>query len=168
MDGVHVFSGRIYKLGIVRFVDVPAELSKALGDGSPHVPVMGEVEGVPLRSTLVSRGKGCYRLAIHGDIRKKLKVDAGAVVEIAIERDKESREPTLPPALVLALRNSPKAQGAFRKMTTALRRQVVRYLTSVHHQSTLERRLAKFVRLLEQRSGVKLAQKKKFRKSKAN
>ena len=62
----------------------------------------------PIASTLVSRGKGCYRLAIHGDIRKKLRVDAGAVVEIAIERDEESREPVLPPALVLALRNSPK------------------------------------------------------------
>ena len=36
-------------------------------------------------------------------------------------------------------------------MTTALRRQIVRYLTSVRQQSTLERRVAKFVRILEQR-----------------
>jgi hypothetical protein len=167
MDGVHVFSGKIYKVGVIRFVDVPAELSKALGDGSAHVPVMGEVEGVPLRSTLVSRGKGCYRLAIHGEIRKKLRVDTGAVVEIAIERDEESREPALPPALGLALRNSPKAQGAFRNMTTALRRQVVRYLTSVRQQSTLERRVAKFVRLLEQRSRGKPPSKKKSREKEA-
>ena len=72
-----------------------------------------------------SRGKGCYRLAIHGDIRKKLKVNAGAFVEIAMERDVEPREPVLPPALVLALRNDPKAQAVFRRMTTALRRQIV-------------------------------------------
>ena len=120
-----------------------------------------------MRSTLVSRGKGCYRLAIHGEIRKKLRVDTGAVVEIAIERDEESREPALPPALVLALRNSPKAQQAFRKMTTALRRQVVRYLTSVRQQSTLERRVAKFVRLLEQRSRGKPPSKKKSREKEA-
>ena len=93
MDAIHVFSAKIYKVGIIRFVDVPAEVSKALGNGGAHVPVMGEVEGVPLRSTLVSRGKHCYRLAIHGDIRKKLGVDAGVVIEIAIERDAESREP---------------------------------------------------------------------------
>ena len=86
------------------------------------MPVMGEVEGAPLRSTLVSRGKGAYRLAIHGEIRKKLRVDAGAVVEVALQRDEESREPVLPPALVLALRNAPKAQGEFRGMSTALRR----------------------------------------------
>lgn len=151
MDGIHVFSGRMYRVGLIRFVDVPAEVSQAIGNGAAHVAVRGEVDGVAVQSTLVSRGKGCYRLAIHGDIRKKLKVDAGAIVEIAIERDEGPREPVLPPALVLALRNSPKAQKAFRRMTTALRRQLVRYLTSVKQQETLERRVVKMVGMLERR-----------------
>jgi uncharacterized protein DUF1905/bacteriocin resistance YdeI/OmpD-like protein len=154
MQPIHVFPAKIYKIGIIRFVDVPAAVSRALNDGSPHVAVKGEVQGVPLQTTLVSRGKGCHRLAIHGDIRKKLKIDAGAVVEIAIEREEESREPALPPALVLALRNAPKAQAEFRRMTTALRRQVVRYLISVRQQTTLERRIIKFVRLLEHRHRI--------------
>lgn len=149
MSNYHVFSERIYKVGIIRYVDVPADVSRAIGEGAVHVPVIGEVEGVPLRTTLVSRGGGKYRLAIHGEIRKQLRADAGAVVEIAIQRDEESREPALPPALVFALRNSPKAQAAFRGMTTALRRQIVRYLTSVKQQSTLERRVAAFVKRLE-------------------
>jgi hypothetical protein len=152
MPDVHVFSGRIYKVGIIRFVDVPSEVSRALQCAAPHVPVCGEMEGIPFRTMLVSRGKGCYRLAIHGDIRKKLKIDAGSVLEVGLERDDEPREPVLPPALVLALRNSPKAQAVFRQMTTALRRQVVRYLVSVKQQATLERRVAKMVRALEQRS----------------
>ena len=146
----HVFSGRIYKVGVIRYVDVPADISKGL-DGGAHVPVAGTVEGVALRSTLVSRGKGAYRLAIHGDIRKKLRVEAGAVVEIALCRDEESREPELPAALVLALRNAPKAQRVFRGMTTALRRQIVRYLVAVKSQATLERRVSKFVARLERR-----------------
>jgi hypothetical protein len=160
MHGVHVFSAKIYKVGIIRFVDVPADVSRAIGSQAAHVPVRGEVDGLPLQSTLVSRGKGCYRLAIHGDIRKKLRVDAGAVVEIAIERDEEPREPPLPPVLVLALRNSPKAQAVFRQMTTALRRQVVRYLVSVKQQNTLERRVAKLIRILEQRARPKPSKKK--------
>ena len=146
----HIFSARIYKVGLIRYVDVPAGISRQLGEGA-HVPVAGTVEGVPLRSTLVSRGRGAYRLAIHGDIRKRLRVEAGAVVEIAICRDTESREPQLPPALALALRNSPKAQRAFRGMTTALRRQIVRYITAVKAQVTLERRVRKFVARLERR-----------------
>jgi hypothetical protein len=39
-------------------------------------------------------------------------------------------------------------------MTTALRRQVVRYLTHVKQQATLERRVAKFVRVLERRASA--------------
>jgi hypothetical protein len=161
-----VFSGRIYKVGMIRFVDVPADISKRLGGGSP-VPVMGTVDGVPLRSTLVPRGSGCYRLAIHGDIRKKLGVDTGAVIEAAIAIDEESREPELPPALVLALRNAPRAQKQFRAMTTALRRQIVRYLVAVKSQATLERRVQKFVARLERREAPKKAKrmtKKKGRK----
>jgi uncharacterized protein YdeI (YjbR/CyaY-like superfamily) len=50
------------------------------------------------------------------------------------------------------LRNAPKAQAAFRNMTTALRRQIVRYLTAVKQQATLERRVTKFVRRLEERT----------------
>jgi len=147
----HVFSGRIYKVGLIRYVDVPSGISRALGEGAPHVPVEGKVEGTPLRTTLASRGKGSYRLAIHGDIRRKLRIDAGAMVEVLLCRDEASREPLLPPAMALALRNSPKAQAEFRRMTTALRRQIVRYVTQVRHESTLERRVAGLMRSLEKR-----------------
>jgi len=92
------------------------------------------------------------------------------IVEVALQRDEESREPALPPALTLALRQSPKAQAEFRSMTTALRRQIVRYLTSVKQQATLERRVAKFVQRLGKRKrrtlkGAAKPQKKAARKS---
>jgi hypothetical protein len=146
---MHIFAAQIYKVGLIRYVDVPADVSLALGEGAATVPVRGTVEGLPLRTTMVSRGKSCYRLAIHGDIRKKLRIDAGAIVEVALERDEESRGPSLPPALVVALRQSPVAQAKFRAMSTALRRQIVRYLTAVKQQATLERRVAKFMVRLE-------------------
>ncbi len=148
--GPYIFSGRIYKIGIIRYVDVPVKISRALNATETHLPVCGSVESLPFRTTMVSRGKGCHRVAIHGDLRKKLRIDAGAIVEIAIDHDEESREPVLPPAMVVALRHSPKAHAAFRAMTTALRRQIVRYLTAAKQQSTVERRVAKFVRRLEQ------------------
>jgi hypothetical protein len=160
MGDIRVFSAKIYTIGIIRFIDVPPDISRTIGDGAPHVAVKGEVEGIPLQTTLVSRGKGCYRMAIHGDIRKKLRIDVGAVVELALERDESSREPLLPPALVLALRDSPKAQFVFRQMTAALRRQIVRYLTQAKQQSTTERRVAKFIRILERRATRKTAKKK--------
>jgi len=147
----HVFSGRIYKLGIIRFVDVPAEVSREIAGGAANVAVQGTAEGVPLRTTLVPRGRGCHRLAIHGEIRKKLRVDAGAVVEAALERDEEPREPAVPPALAMALRLAPRAQAEFRRVTTALRRQIVRFVTAVKQEATKERRAQMAVRLLMKR-----------------
>ena len=161
MSEFHVFSAKIYRVGIIRYVDLPAEISRAFGKNAPHVPVRGEVQGLPVRTTLVSRGRGCFRMAIHSDIRKKLKVDFGAYIEIALERDEESREPALPPALILSLRQSPKAQAEFRRMTTALRRQIVRYLTAVKQQATLERRVTKFTKRLEQMSAERAKKKNK-------
>src|SRR5277367_7151835 len=149
-EKLHVFAGRIYRVGIIRFVDVPAAVSKELARDVMNLPVRGTVERVPVRTTLVSRGKGCHRMAIHGDIRKKLRVDTGAVLEIAIELDEDSREPVLPPSLVITLRQSPHAQAVFKTMTTALRRQIVRNITSVKSQEALERRVLKVVTRLEQ------------------
>ena len=159
-----VYSGKIYKVGIIRYVDVPSDVSRVLGNRGPHVPVIGEVEGAPMRTTMVSRGDGCYRVALHSDIRKKLRVDTGAVVELAIQRDEESREPALPPALVFALKNAPEAQAEFRQMTTALRRQIVRYITSVKQPATLERRVAGMVRRLEQRARERSAKQEKAKR----
>ena len=147
--GTRVFAAKIYKLGIIRVVDVPLEVSRSLDAGKGHIPVQGTVERVPLRTTLVPAGNGRHRLAIHGDIYRKLRIDAGAVVEISIELDEESREPVLPPSLVAALKFSPAAATEFRAMTTALRRQIVRYLTSAKSIETVERRIAKFVARLE-------------------
>src|SRR5882672_12520869 len=163
-NGIHVFAGNIYKVGLIRYVDVPREVSKKFGS-SPHVPVIGTVEGVSVRTTLVSRGKGSYRMAIHGDFRKRLRVDSGAVVEVAIQLDEESREPALPPALVLALRNSSKAQRRFRAITTALRRQIVRYLVAVKSQETLERRVTRFVARWERLDVMKKPASKKRKKA---
>ena len=163
-QGIQVFSASIYKMGVIRYVDVPREISRKLGSG-PHVPVTGTAEGVPVRTTLVSRGKGSYRMAIHGEIRKKLRVDCGAVLEIAIELDEESREPVLPPTLVLALRNAPKVQRRFRSLTTALRRQIVRYLTAVKSQETLERRVSRFVARRERETPMKKTEGPKVKKA---
>jgi hypothetical protein len=163
-NGIQVFAASIYKVGVIRYVDVPREISRKFGSAA-HVPVIGTVESVPVRTTLVSRGKGSYRMAIHGDIRKKLRVDSGAVVEIAIQLDEESREPELPPALVLALRNAPKAQRRFRAVTTALRRQIVRYLIAVKSQEALERRVTRFVARWERENPMKKGKARKAGKS---
>ncbi len=155
---MRVFAGRIYRVGIIRYVDVPEEVSRELAAGAANVAVRGTVEGLAVRTTLVPRGRGLHRLAIHGELRKKLRVDTGAVVEVSLERDEESREPAVPAALSVALRLSARAQGEFRAMTTALRREVVRFILGAKQEATRERRVTKMVRVLE-----KMAEKRKKR-----
>jgi len=135
------FADEFTKLGLFVFWMFRPTFLRELSDGATTVAVRGTVEGAPLK-----------------------------IVEVALQRDEESREPALPPALTLALRQSPKAQAEFRSMTTALRRQIVRYLTSVKQQATLERRVAKFVQRLGKRKrrtlkGAAKPQKKAARKS---
>jgi len=165
---IQIFAGQMYRVGIIRYVDVPGQISKALGAEQANLPVRGTVEGVPVRTTLVSRGNRCHRMAIHGDIRKKLRVDTGAVLEIAIELDEDSREPVLPPSLVITLRQSPHAQAVFKTMTTALRRQIVRNITSVKSQEALERRVVRAVTRLEQMWAIKSAKRTDANRNKKN
>jgi len=59
----HIFTARIYKQGINPCVDVPPEVSTALGERGP-IPVQGRLNGYPIRATLMPKGEGLYRLYI--------------------------------------------------------------------------------------------------------
>ena len=41
---MEVFAGRIYKVGIIWYVDVPKEISQRIGAKEAHVAVRGTVE----------------------------------------------------------------------------------------------------------------------------
>jgi uncharacterized protein YdeI (YjbR/CyaY-like superfamily) len=66
---------------------------------------------------------------------------------------------------VLALRNAPKVQRRFRSLTIALRRQIVRYLTAVKSQETLERRVNRFVARWERENPMKKTKGPKVKKA---
>lgn len=160
-DDAHIFSARIYKQWIMRCVDVPRDVSKSLrelaGDNPKHIPVVGQVEGLPLRSTLSPRGGGCYRLHLHSNIWRKLRIDAGATLEVMLLFDGEPRDPALPHDLAGGLADAPRALAIFNSLTPALRRQIVRYLQQAKHTSTREKR----IRLIVKRVLERAAKKKK-------
>jgi Bacteriocin-protection, YdeI or OmpD-Associated/Domain of unknown function (DUF1905) len=162
-DAPHIFSARIYKQWIMRCVDVPRDISKALravAENKTHIPVFGQVEGLPLKSTLSPRGGGAYRLHIHSNIWRKLRIDAGDTVEVMLEVDTEPRDPALPEDLAGALADEPGALAIFNALTPALRRQIVRYVDMAKHASTREKR----VRLIAKRMRERHAKRKKKKK----
>ncbi|MDP9339367.1 MAG: YdeI/OmpD-associated family protein [Acidobacteriota bacterium] len=144
---------------------MPRDVSKTLREAAKeaavknitHIPVVGQVEGLPLKSTLSPRGGGAYRLHIHSNIWRKLHIDAGDTVEVMLQMDSEPRDPSLPHDLAGGLADEPHALVVFNSLTPALRRQIVRYVDMAKHASTHEKR----VRLIVKRMMERNAKRKK-------
>jgi Bacteriocin-protection, YdeI or OmpD-Associated/Domain of unknown function (DUF1905) len=147
----------------MRCVDVPRDISKSLrklaGDDRKHIPVRGQVEGLPLKSTLSPRGGGAYRLHLHSNIWRKLRIDAGAAVEVILLLDSEPRDPVLPHDLAGGLADAPRALALFNSLTPALRRQIVRYLEQAKHASTREKRILIIVKRMLERAAKRKKKK---------
>ena len=171
-DQPHVFPARIHKVWIMRCVDVPRDVSKALrsvaGEKASHIPVHGWVGGLPMKSTLVPRGGGCYRLHVHSRIWRKLRIDAGATVEVTLLLDTEPREVVLPQDFAAGLADEPRALATFNTLTTALRRQIVQYVDSAKHSRTREKRIQLVVRRMRERAAKRKKNKKKQKRREAS
>jgi hypothetical protein len=164
-DQEHIFIAPIEKIWIMRCVDVPPDASAALRDAAganaKHPPVLGFIEGLPFKSTLSPAGEGCYRLHVHSRIWRKLKIDAGAEVEVTLMLDEAPRPAEVPADLAAALAAKPPALKIFNALTLALRRQVLWYLNNAKHASTREKRVKLMVqRMLERAAKAKKKKKK--------
>jgi bacteriocin resistance YdeI/OmpD-like protein/uncharacterized protein DUF1905 len=169
-DQPHVFPAKIQKIWIMRCVDIPRDVSKAIcsagGDDPLHIPVHGWIEGLPFKSTLVPRGGGSYRLHVHSRIWRKLRIDAGAAVEVTLLVDNEPREAVLPPDLAAGLADTPRALAIFNTLTVALRRQIVQYVDNAKQTRTREKRIRLIVqRMLERAAKRKILKSKKSGKT---
>jgi hypothetical protein len=175
LDQPHVFPAKIQKIWIMRCVDIPRDISKAIrksAEGDPqHVPVHGWIEGLPFRSTLVPGGGSRYRLHVHSRIWRKLRIDAGAAVEVTLLIDSEPREAVLPPDLAAALADTPRALATFNALTVALRRQIIQYVDNAKQSRTRDKRLRLIAqRMLERAAKLRKrarTQPEKLRKKKA-
>jgi hypothetical protein len=161
----HRFVATIYKLWMMRHVDVPEEvarsLAKELTAGSKdvrsarggrskkksktiltkYIPAFATVNGQEARVTLVPAGGGRYRVQLNTALRKAARADAGDEVSVTLRIDRESREPIVPGDLRMALKENPEARKIFEAMTTGHRRHIVNWFDSARGMDTRIRRL---------------------------
>jgi hypothetical protein len=86
------FLATIYKIWMLRYVDVPEEVGRALkkeyarggskarkvkGERGKYIPVVAIVNGRRTRTTLVPAGAGLYRLQFNATLRKAARADVG-------------------------------------------------------------------------------------------
>lgn len=145
------FRSRLYKQGVNRVVDIPAEISKSLGGGG-YIPIEGWIAGVPIRSTLIPGGGGRHRLFVHSRIWKSQKIERGDFVEILLSRAEPLAEPPVPEDIALALNMTKGAAAAFRQITPALRREFINWVEAAKQSETRARRIQKALPILVERA----------------
>jgi hypothetical protein len=164
-DRPYVFVAKIEKIWIMRVIDIPRDIGKAIakiaGENKQHIPVQGWIEGLPFQNTLVPRGAGNYRMHVHSRIWRKLHIDAGAAVEVTVQLDTEFREAVLPPDMAATLAATPRALATFNSLTIALRRHIINFVEAAKQSRTREKRIQLVVRRMQERQ----ARQRRKRKS---
>lgn len=113
---------------------------------------MATVAGQTLRTTLLPAAGGSYRLFLNRAMREAAGADAGDPVGVSLRLDGGSREMPVPADFAAALSRAPDALSYFTEATTALRREVLRYIEQAKARATRARRIRNCVRELTRRA----------------
>ncbi|MFY9689293.1 MAG: YdeI/OmpD-associated family protein [Candidatus Acidiferrales bacterium] len=165
------FMATIYKIWLMRHVDVPEEIGRALERESGkkrHIPVVAVVNGESARSTLVPAGGGRYRLHLNTALRKAARADAGDVVSVELRIDRGSRSLPVPPDLGVGLKRHPKAWRAFQEIPPGHRRHIIQWFDSAKSAAARGRRLERVVDVLLERALLRTPSRPRRRKSKSS
>jgi Bacteriocin-protection, YdeI or OmpD-Associated/Domain of unknown function (DUF1905) len=139
------FLATIYRIWMMRYVDVPEAVVSALRQNAEapqrgkarrrskanYIPVIATVNGRSVQTTLLPAGGGRYRMQFNAELRKAAQADAGDAVTVQLVFDPGSRDLRLPPDLCAVLKQHPKAQNAFEHLPPGHRRQILKWLATV-------------------------------------
>jgi hypothetical protein len=159
------FLATIYKIWMLRYVDVPEDIGIALakeytaatpkrGKKKPlpnHIPVVAASNNRSTRTTLVPGGGGRYRLQVNATLRKAARADVGEVIGISLKIDLASRELPVPPELEAALKSRPRLKKEFDRLTVAGRMQFLRWF-SAKSPEVRNKRLPRALEVLTERA----------------
>jgi len=149
------FLATIYRIWMLRYVDVPEEIGRALEKESgkkKHIPVVAMVNGRCTRTTLVPAGGGRYRLQFNATLRKAARADVGEVAGVELKIDREPRDLPVPPELAEALRSRARLRREFDRLPAGGRVQFLRYLLKARAPATREKRVKRLLEILLERS----------------
>jgi hypothetical protein len=140
---------KLYKVALVRWVDVPkaavAQLGltpadikgQAIRGWNALLRFNGDLDRVTL---FPSSKRGHFKVAFKVELLKAAGVDAGDTVEFTLEPDTASREPDLPEEMARVFRSRPELREKWQAHSVAIRRQVVRYIEEAKNPETRAKR----------------------------
>lgn len=142
------FLANIYRIWQLRYVDVPNDvITQLVKEFKPkskpgkYIPVIAQVSGQAVQTTLLPAGGGRYRMQFNAELRKAARADTGELVSVRISIDRQSREIPIPPDLSAALRRHPRAWEAFENAPPGYRRQILKWMDSAKGDCARARRI---------------------------
>ncbi len=161
------FLAMIYKIWMLRYVDVPEDVGLAIareyaaatkpskGGGKKavpkHIPVVATSNNRSTRTTLVPGGAGRYRLQVNAILRKAARADTGELIGVTLKIDLASRDLPVPLELEAALKSRPRLKKEFDRLTVAGRMQFLRWF-SAKSPDVRKRRLPRALEILSERA----------------
>jgi hypothetical protein len=168
------FMGRIYRIWLMRHVNVPDEVARELqrrmanggrrnatlgraaknrGSGlAKYIPVVAIVNGKSAQTTLVPAGGGRFRMQVNTALRKAARVDEGEVVSVKLRLDRSSRELPVPADLRAGLKQHRKAERAFKDLGPGHRRHLIQWFDAAKSVEARKRRLERAIDHLLERA----------------
>lgn len=151
MKPAHTFSAIIHIIGINPFVYVPEPILQAIfeqaGKSKSAIPICGTVNGEPYKQTLV-RYSGDWRLYINTTMLKNSPERIGEEILLTVAFDPKPRVIVMHPLLKKALSENSTANNIFEQLTPSLRMEIVRYISFLKTEKSIENNVAKAIDFL--------------------
>jgi len=114
-----------------------------------RVPVRGTVNGFPFRSSLCNMGDG-HLMGVNKQMREGAKCEAGDVVDVVIQRDREERVIEVPDYIKKTIASNKTAQTTWDSLSFTHKKEWVRAIEEAKKEETRQSRMKKMMDALKQ------------------
>ncbi|MFP5080892.1 DUF1905 domain-containing protein [Pedobacter sp. JCM 36344] len=132
------------------YIFIPASIAQQLKeDCKKSFRVKGMLDNVQIGGVAtVPMGEGDFIIALKASLRKKLRKEAGAVVEVQLEEDKDFKI-EMPQELELCLSDEPELLRSFLKLPKSHQNWYINWLNAAKTEPTRTKRIVKIVSAMD-------------------
>lgn len=143
--GAFRFAAKLVRKDMFFGLDIPAPVSRAIGVKG-FVPVVGTVNGAPLRTSLSPSGGGRHHVLLNREVRAAARVALGDRVSVVLREDREPPVHAIAEDLADALREDGVLED-FAGMARGRRNQFLQWMERAVHEDTRAKRIVRLVEL---------------------
>lgn len=140
------FKAEIYKTGINYCVDVPENITSEMTVTKGYIKIKGTINTFPFNKSLVPVKNGPYRLFVNIQMLKGSNTTIGKTADFKIEQDfnVKKKQYVIPKMLTEQLIAS-KLYEDFNSLSESKRNLILKYLSFIKTEKTLERNISKLI-----------------------